>query len=398
MKGIYVKIANLAFEPLTNFTIKIFPKFYNNLQKNIVYSGMPVLSITYLSIMYLTTFLILAIGSALSVILLYAYVMFYPLMITAVMVIISVLLFLIVPKLKANEKRNRIERNLPFTISLLAALSEIGLTKLDLFKPLLKSRDSKIEALRIINFTQLKKTSLAEALLETSQLTPSDRYRVFLQNLAKRINNPQQTLAYLKEKAESTLREHKRRVVKNLWRETKAIFFSLKFKIKYLIFVIISLVLMVVCFFFLFDFATFDAPFYFYLLLLIVIIIAWSPVFYDINKKFKTDREQEREFVKFTRELSKTPVGKIDKNFGIISFNTQKLVNQYKMGITRNNLLNNMAKDMNNSTIKEIIDITLETNRDPFKVLPIMTKPLIHKNKVKFQHVAKLKSKTSQTK
>ena len=39
MKGIYVKIANLAFEPLTNFTIKIFPKFYNNLQKNIVYSG-----------------------------------------------------------------------------------------------------------------------------------------------------------------------------------------------------------------------------------------------------------------------------------------------------------------------------------------------------------------------
>ena len=187
-------------------------------------------------------------------------------------------------------------------------------------------------------------------------------------------------------------------MVRNLWRETKAIFFSLKFKIKYLIFIILALILIVVCFFFLFDFATYNAPFYFYLLLLVIIIIVWSPVFYDINKKFKVDREQEREFVKFTRELSKTPVGKIDKNFGIISFNTQKLVNQYRMGIPRNDLLNTMAKDMNNATIKEIIDITLGVDRDPFKVMPLITKPLIQKNKIKFQHASKPKSKTVQTK
>ena len=127
-------------------------------------------------------------------------------------------------------------------------------------------------------------------------------------------------------------------------------------------------------------------------------MLAWSPVFYDINKKFKTDREQEREFVKFTRVLSKTQVGKIDKNFGIISFNTQKLVNQYRMGISRNNMLNNMAKDMNNATIKEIIGIALETNKDPFKVLPLITKPLVQKNKIKFQHASKPKLKTTQIK
>ena len=378
----YGKFANILFEPITELYIKIFPWLYRYLQKNITLAGLPILTKTYLSSMILTHFIILALGATISVILLYQFTLWYPLIITILLLILTKIIFLIYPKIKVGQRKRTLDHELPFTISLLAALSNLGLKGEELFKPLLKLKQTKIEALRIINSIHFKKIPIATTLIEISELTPSNKLKEFLKNLASQINNPSTFLTKLAR--EQTQNYEKTRKLKtNLFKESSNIFHNLHLKLKNFNFIIIAIIIAVADFFFLSDFATYTAPFYFYIILIISIILAWLPVFLDINKKFKQDREKENDFYKFATDLKTQNLQSLNRNYNLINQNVKKLINQYKMGIPLDTALTTFAKEVNNRTIQEIILISLETKK-PIQALPIITNSLLLKNKLIF--------------
>ena len=379
-KHYYGSFANLLFEPLTDIFIKLLPKTYKKIQKNITYAGLPILTKTYLNTMNLTLFLVLTFGSFISIISLYMFSLWYPLIITLSLLIITKTLFLLYPKIKANQRKKTLDKELPFTISLLATLSSLGLKNEQLFHPLLKLKQTRIEALRIINSVKFKKIPIEQTLIETSNLTPSTKLRNFLKQLATQQNKT----AYLKQLATQLTQEYKttRKLRKNLFKETGNIFHNLSFKFKHFLFIFLAVLITIPNFYFFFDFATYNAPFFFYIILLLAIIIAWLPFFLDINKKFKTDREKENQFLKFTSHLNRGLTNLQPNTYGILEKNIEKLINQHKMGIPLKTSLKTFAKQVNNTTIKEIIHISLETNNP--QALTEVTKALILKNKLKF--------------
>jgi archaellum biogenesis protein FlaJ (TadC family) len=379
----YGKFANLLFEPLTELYIKLFPWLFKYLQKNITYAGLPILTKTYMSSLILTNFIILALGATISVILLYQFSLWYPLIITVILIGISKSIFFLYPKIKANQRKRTLNHELPFTISLLATLSSLGLKEDQLFKPLLKLKQTRIEALRIINLIHFKKIPIENTLIEVAELSPSTKLKEFLKQLALNIKNPTDFLTRLAREQTQNY-EKTRKLRKNLFKETGNIFHNQHLKIKHILYILLAIILAVVNFYFLFDFATYTAPFYFYILLIIIIIIAWIPIFLDINKKFKQDRQKENDFYKFALDLKTTKLQSLNKNYNLIDLNVKKLINQYKMGIPLNTAFNTFAKEVKNTTIKQIIEITLETNKPIETTLPEITKALILKNKLIF--------------
>lgn len=381
--NLYGRTANILFAPLTEMIEKLFPKFHKRLSNNIAHAGLEILTTTYISALILTSFIIIMIFLSLSVILLYKYTLIYPLILTSLLVILTIMIFLTYPKLKSLQRKKVLDEEMPFIITFMAMLVNEGAVKLDLFKPLLHYKEIKIEALRIINFVHYKNLGIEQAILETSRLTPSKKLQSFLEELSGRINSP---LSFLNQKSSEYNLNYKKKVKYYLFKESSEILHTLHFKIKYILFIAIAVILLTLNFYFLFDFMG-STPFYSYALLFLAVIIGFVPIFVDINSIFKTQREQEHQFLHFLQDLKANKLVQLkNKDYGILTVHTQKLVNQYSMGIPMTTIFHTLAKETKNDTINQIVKIAGQMHHKNFvDNLELAAKVFIQKNRMKFE-------------
>jgi len=387
----YGSFANLIFEPFSSLIAKMFPSLYKNLTKNLTFAGREILTTTYLSSMFLTSFLVFFISAAIAIVLLYQYSIWYGVIIAIILSGITKIIFLIHPKIKAGARRRVIDDEFPFIVGQLSSLASTGLSKINLFKPMQKYKEAKIESLRVINYVNFKKRSLQDSIIETANNTPSKKFKEFLLELSKVINNKSQTTSFLNKKARDLTTHYQmtRKVKRNLFRETGNIFHGLKFKFLYAVFIFIALLFIAGMFYLMFNFITYEAPVHFYIFLIIGVAIAWIPVAFDMHKTFKDARQKENEFFQFVKDLKKHKLPMLkEKNYGSITPNIKKLIHQYQMNIPLNRAFKTFAKETKTYSIKTIIAMSTEAekvNKNLLKTIDLVTRTYILRNKLKFE-------------
>ena len=114
----------------------------------------------------------------------------------------------------------------------------------------------------------------------------------------------------------------------------------------------------------------------------------WFVPLIDIFLSFKRDIKLETQFFKFTKELNRTSILNIEKDYKELNPFVKKLKNQYKLGIPLNKALETFARDSENRLIQSSIHSSLEANKfgaSLQKVLFQITASKIMRNKLKYE-------------
>jgi len=208
------KLSNQFFG---NYVSNLFDKkkpFIRNLADSVRISGMPILSRTYISMMYFSSL----VGSMLAMLvaMVVSYLAGLSITIMAVSMIISlvvvgVLVFLgmyAYPASEASAKSRAIDNDLPFATIHMAAVAGSGAQPIAMFRLLLKSGEYKgleSEIKKIVNLVNLFGYDLSTALKNVSLRTPSRRFKELLTGIASTIESGGSLKSYLKGVADESM-------------------------------------------------------------------------------------------------------------------------------------------------------------------------------------------------
>ena len=211
-------LSNKLFGRLVQNLIKKKNPICTHLAESVKFSGMTILSSTYVSMTFLVSFL----GSILLAMIASTITTLMELQLP--LIILSVILSIIIggllifggmyayPISEASRKAKSIENDLPFAIIHMAAVASSGAYPLAIFKLLLKSGEYKgldSEIKKIVNYVNLFGYDLSTALKNVSIRTPSKRLKELLNGLAATIESGGSLKSYLNSVAEDSMNTYR---------------------------------------------------------------------------------------------------------------------------------------------------------------------------------------------
>lgn len=120
-------------------------------------------------------------------------------------------LFLILPSLKVSERRQEIERELPYAVTFMYALSQGGMNVIDVFRALSASRETYGAAAEevgsIVRDMEYFGMDLRNAIAEVSEITPSETFKELMYNLLTVIDSGGDITKYFQDKSEQYLQQ-----------------------------------------------------------------------------------------------------------------------------------------------------------------------------------------------
>ena len=209
-----------------------------------------------------------------------------------------------------------------------------------------------------------------------------------LEDLSNNIKNKQDLKNYFNRKSKLLLSQYRLnktflKKFKNLFKYSKELIFHFKPKLGNILSIIIGIIIVIT------NFYLFRAnTILFSILILVGVLIMWFVPLIDIFLSFKRDIKLETQFFKFTKELNRTSILNIEKDYKELNPFVKKLKNQYKLGIPLNKALETFARDSENRLIQSSIHSSLEANKfgaSLQKVLFQITASKIMRNKLKYE-------------
>ncbi len=192
---------------------------YKDFYREYVKARIPVLFESYVSMMYLTTFLVFIISFLVVLIYMRISIGFWHWVEWLVAVIVAsvfslsvYLYFRIYPSLKAGDLRVSIENNLPFALLYMSALAKSGLPPQKIFEILAKRKEFpgiKEEANYITYLTKVMGLDLITALIKAANTTPSRKFAEFLYSFVSTIRSGGDLKFFLEQEAKNALFEFK---------------------------------------------------------------------------------------------------------------------------------------------------------------------------------------------
>ena len=121
------------------------------------------------------------------------------------------LLFLLYPAFKASERKGDIDRNLPYAVTFMYALSNGGMNIVEIFRSLAECKDTYGEVANevdtVVRDMEYFGHDLRTALRNTSELTPSAKFQDLTHNLLSVIDSGGDIPKYFKDKSDQYLKE-----------------------------------------------------------------------------------------------------------------------------------------------------------------------------------------------
>ncbi|MDP3918752.1 MAG: hypothetical protein Q8Q35_02510 [Nanoarchaeota archaeon] len=360
--NLYAKLSNLFFEPITERILVSQPNFANKIHSTLLSTGIKMPSISYISITLFTTFLLLFLGSALGVIILFTLGTIYGILLGLILSFLSLLTFTLYPLYAIKKRKKEIQKEYPFIISHLAALSNTGMKELGIFKSILHSNYYKsinIEIRRIINNVTVFGYTLTQSLHSVAESTPSKELSKLFNDLANRIENKRNINTYLKEQSTFLLSSYKKKKYWNFYSEVSSSMQEVNFKLSYLITIIAGIIILSLDFYFFYG-----QTLIFLLLLFLAGAIGWSLVILDTYELFNRQKSMEIAFFWFVKDWKqKQNLKNIDRDYKILNPYVRKLINQYNIGIPLDKALTTFANDTDNLMIQAAISTVLEAKK-----------------------------------
>jgi archaellum biogenesis protein FlaJ (TadC family) len=366
--SVYGKIANLFFEPITRRFLENFPNGSKNIHKRLLGSGIKFLSVSYISIMLFTSFLLLFLGSIIGVMLFANSNALLGIGLGVGVSILSFLTFYFYPIYLIKVRKKRLNEELPFLISHFTAIANTGIVDISLFKAVLKSdqyRYLNVELRRIINGVEIFGYSLHKSISSVASTVPSALTKEFLIELGEVLYRKKDLKEFLNTKSRIGLSKYRIAKSSNVKRfghsfqETTNVFKKLRFKLSYLFGILAGVGILAV------DFLLIEeGTFLFIFLLLVGTIIGWAMIILDIFKITAKDQLLEQQFLWFVRDLKvQKSLLKINKDYKELNPYVKKLQNQYKIGIPLEKALVTFANDTDSVLIQSSISTVLESQR-----------------------------------
>lgn len=119
------------------------------------------------------------------------------------------------PVIMASERKRKIDGNLPYAISWMASLASVGIIPFEIFKKLAETEEyygevSK-EARRLVRDVEVLGIDFMSALRRLATITPSERFRTFLQGAITSALSGGEIGSYFIAKAQENMEENRRR-------------------------------------------------------------------------------------------------------------------------------------------------------------------------------------------
>lgn len=118
-------------------------------------------------------------------------------------------IFMLYPGFQAGERKSEIDKNLPYAVTFMYALSKGGMNILDVFRALARSKDTYGEVSNevdsIVRDMDFFGHDLRTALSNASEITPSDRFQDLIYNLLTVIDSGGNIPNYFRDKSEQYL-------------------------------------------------------------------------------------------------------------------------------------------------------------------------------------------------
>tara|TARA_Y100000310_G_scaffold339045_1_gene430503 strand:+ start:3373 stop:4728 length:1356 start_codon:yes stop_codon:yes gene_type:complete len=356
---IYVNICNLFFEPISKKLVNI-EAYGDSLEKYVLHSGIRLEASSYISLTLFTSFLLLFLGSALGVVLLYAVGIIWGIFLGLVLSLISLALFVFYPRQLSKRRKKKIDFEFPFIVTHMAAIVNTGVTTVNMFKILGKSHYYKYLSVEVNKVVSVEKEfGLAEALRQGAKVTPSRKLKKLFLEMG---DNDQGVRAYLDRKSNILLTKYQlKRKSKylNAYHDSTDTFHSLKFKWYYPFTVTLALLLLVI------GFVSFrGSSAMFFSLLVIAVIVFWLPFLINIYRSFERRRKLEAEFFWFIRDLKrKGNLLKVNRDYKDLNPFVKQLMNDYSKGVTLEEALNVFASATKNNMIMGSVATVLEARK-----------------------------------
>jgi flagellar protein FlaJ len=126
---------------------------------------------------------------------------------------VTFLLFYIYPSFKASERKGNIDKNLPYAVTFMYALSRGGMNIIEVLRALADSKDTygavSEEADAIIRDMEYFGNDLRTALHNIIKITPSEKFQDLIHNLLTVIDSGGDIPAYFRDKSEQFLQQEK---------------------------------------------------------------------------------------------------------------------------------------------------------------------------------------------
>lgn len=214
----YGTLSNKFFGEFTDRLLKKKSPLVKHLSDSVRISGMNILSKTYVSMAFFSTFFGAIILTALAILLTAAAGLQIPIVILSGLFTLlagAALIFGIMyayPASEAAKKSKAINNDLPFAIIHMAAVAGSGAQPIAIFKLLLKSDEYKgleSEIKKIVNFVNLFGYDLSTALKNVSLRTPSKRLKELLTGIAATIESGGSLKSYLSSVADDSMNTYR---------------------------------------------------------------------------------------------------------------------------------------------------------------------------------------------
>ncbi len=210
----YGKLSNFFFEGTTLNITKKYPKLFDNLYRAIRSSDIRVLSKTYVSMSFFTSFLSFIVFAAIGLALNFVFNTPIPFTLASTLlgsIVLSMVvfgIFFLYPSMVVGSRNRMIKNDLPFVIIHMAAVAGSGAKPLSMFKLIASSgeyRGLEAEIKKILNYVNLFGYNISTALKTVATTTPSPRFRDLLTGMVATIESGGSLKSYLNSMAQDAM-------------------------------------------------------------------------------------------------------------------------------------------------------------------------------------------------
>jgi pilus assembly protein TadC len=365
--NLYGKISNLFFEHFTKKIINNFPQFSQGLHNSLLTTGVPILSMTYISMTIMTTILAFFLGISLSILYFSEYIAL-SLLFTILATIGVIALFYMYPSLLIRNRRKELIEERPFFTTHLAAIANTGIPPIAIFKTLLKSNYYKSlnsDLRRIINNVQIFGETLPQATRTIAKNIPSIKTKHLFEEIAEHIEKGKNLKHYLNIQSRTALSQYrvskvsKKKRFFHTFQEELKVYKAIRFKKEHIAAILLALSLIVIDFVYFSDRLYLFVPFF-----LFAIAIAWIFILHDTYVQLDKNHKIETQFLWFVKDLKKSKdILSNTNNYEELNIHIQKLKNQYRIGIPLEKALTTFSKDTDNELIISAIQTSFEAKK-----------------------------------
>jgi len=210
----YIKASNLFFYNLSNRLFKA--GYFKKLRENLISAGIPIFSISFVSMCLFSAFIAFVLGILYSV---FSFMFGLDAMVLmrniGISFVIGAFVFLIVYSYPGAEKKgmsNRIDEELPFIALHMSSIAGSGLEPSKIFEVVIADKESpniKKEFKKIINQINLYGYDIITALKNVARDNPSKKLAELLSGMASTISEGGDLAEFLKKRAETLFFDYK---------------------------------------------------------------------------------------------------------------------------------------------------------------------------------------------